>query len=63
MDFKTAVEHEDNDKPVMYQGRQYYVVGYNELLGNVTIREISNSPMFTVPQDVRPEEIDDEEQD
>lgn len=63
MDFKTAVEHEDNNKPVMYQGHRYYVVGHNELLGNVTIREISNSPMFTVPQDVRPEEIDNEEQD
>lgn len=49
--------------PVKYQGRQYYVVGYNEPLGNVTIREASNSPLFTVPQDVRPEEIDDEEQD
>ena len=64
MDFKTAVEHEDNNQPVMYQGRQYYVVGHNELLGNVTIREVSNSPLFTVPQDVKPEDIDGyEEQD
>lgn len=64
MDFKTAVEHEDNNKPIMYQNHQYYVVGHNELLGNVTIREASNSPMFTVPHDVRPEDInDDEEQD
>lgn len=47
MDFKTAVEHEDNSKPVMYQGHQYYVVGHNELLGTVTIREASSNPMFT----------------
>ena len=44
MDFKTAIKHEDNDEPVLYQGNQYYVVGHNELLGTVTIREISNSP-------------------
>lgn len=25
MDFKTAIEHEDNNKPIMYQGHQYYV--------------------------------------
>ena len=55
MDFKTAVEHENNNKPVMCQGHQYYVVGHNELLGNVTIREVSNSPLFTVPQDVKSE--------
>lgn len=57
MDFKTAIKHEDNDEPVLYQGNQYYVVGHNELLGTVTIREISNSPLFTVPQDVKPEEL------
>lgn len=28
MDFKTAVEYEDNNKPVMYQGHRYYVVGH-----------------------------------
>lgn len=60
MDFKTAVEHEDNNKPVMYQGHQYYVVGHNELLGTVTIREASSNPMFTVPQDVKTEDIDDD---
>ena len=60
MDFKTAVEHEDNNKSVMYQGHQYYVVGHNELLGNVTIREASSNPMFTVPQDVKTEDIDDD---
>ena len=59
MDFKTAVEHEDNNKPAVYQGHQYYVVGHNELLGNVTIWEASSTPMFTVPQDVKPEDIDD----
>lgn len=59
MDFKTAVEHEDNNKPVMHQGHQYYVVGHNELLGTVTIREANSNPMFTVPQDVKPEDIDD----
>lgn len=57
MDFKTAIKHEDNDEPVSYQGNQHYVVGHNELLGTVTIREISNSPLFTVPQDVKPEEL------
>lgn len=57
MDFKTAIKHEDNDEPVSCQGNQYYVVGHNELLGTVTIREISNSPLFTVPQDVKPEEL------
>lgn len=57
MDFKTAIKHEDNDEPVLYQGNQYYVVGHNELLGTVTIREISNSPLFTVPRDVKPEEL------
>ena len=45
MDFKAAVEHEDNNKPVMYQGHQYYVVGHNELLETVTIREASSNPM------------------
>lgn len=59
MDFKIAVEHEDNNKPIMYQGHQYYVVGHNELLGSVTIREASSNPMFTVPQDVKPEDIDE----
>ncbi|MDO5304029.1 MAG: hypothetical protein Q4E87_00460 [bacterium] len=43
----------------MYQGHQYYVVGHNELLGTVTIREASSNPMFTVPQDMKPEDIDD----
>ena len=60
MDFKTAIEHENDNKPVMYQGHQYYVVGHNELLENVTIREASSNPMFTVPQDVKPEDIDDD---
>lgn len=60
MDFKTAVEHEDNNKPVMYQGHQYYVVRHNELLGTVTIREASSNPMFTVPQDVKPGDVDDD---
>lgn len=57
MDFKAAIKHEDNDEPVSYQSNQYYVVGHNELLGTVTIREISNSPLFTVPQDVKPEKL------
>lgn len=57
MDFKAAIKHEDNEESVSYQGNHYYVVGHNELLGTVTIREISNSPLFTVPQDVKPEEL------
>lgn len=57
MDFKTAVNYENNGLLVTYQGRMYFVIGHNELLGMVTIREISNSPLFTVPQDVKPEEL------
>lgn len=57
MDFKTAIKHENNDEPVLCQGSKYYVVGHNGLLGTVTIRKISNSPLFTIPKDVKPEEL------
>lgn len=57
MDFKTAVQHENNNEPVTYQDHKYYVIGHNDLLKTVTVRELSDSPMFTVPVDVKPEEL------
>lgn len=57
MDFQATVKHEDNNKPVTYQGSQYYVIGHNDLLKTVTIRGLSSNPMFTVPQDVKPGEL------
>lgn len=57
MDFKAAVQHENDMKPVTHDERKYYVIGHNELLKNVTIREISSNPMFTVPIDVDPAEL------
>ena len=59
MAYEEAIEAERTGALVTYQGHQYYVVGHNELLGTVTIREASSNPMFTVPQNVKPEDIDD----
>ncbi len=57
MDFKTAVNYENYGLPVTYQGRMYFVIGHNELLGTVTIRENSTAPMFTIPKEIKPEEL------
>ena len=52
MTFEKALKHEENNVPVFYNGRKYYVIGHNELTEQFTIRELSGNPYFTVPADV-----------
>ena len=58
MTYEEAVFHEDMNTPVTCNGAKYYVIGHNDLNQTVTIRELSGNPMFTVPVDVKPEELE-----
>ncbi|UFK64848.1 hypothetical protein [Limosilactobacillus reuteri] len=57
MTFEEALKHEENNVPVFYSDRKYYVIGHNELTEQFTIRELSGNPLFTVPVDVQAEEL------
>lgn len=57
MTFEEALQHEDKGKLVAYENGKYYVIGHNKLTQTVTIREASSNPSFTVPIDVKPEEL------
>ncbi|MBB1099896.1 hypothetical protein H5R88_07235 [Limosilactobacillus sp. WF-MT5-A] len=57
MTFEEALKHEENNVPVIYNGRKYYVIGHNELTEQFTIRELNGNPYFTVPVDAQPEEL------
>ena len=53
----SRLKHEENNVPVFYNDRKYYVIGHNELTGQFTIRELSGNPLFTVPVDAQAEEL------
>ena len=38
MTFEEALKHEENNEPVIYNNRKYYVVGYNKSADMFTIR-------------------------
>lgn len=57
MTFEEALKHEENNEPVIYNNRKYYVVGHNALNQTLTIRKLSSNPFFTVPVEVKPEEL------
>ncbi|KRL92340.1 hypothetical protein [Limosilactobacillus ingluviei] len=57
MTFEEAVKHENNNKTVNYNNSKYYVIGHNKLTQTVTIRELSGNLLFTVPVDVKAEEL------
>lgn len=57
MTFEEALKHEENNEPVIYNNRKYYVVGYNKSADMFTIREVSGDPLFTVPIDAKVEEL------
>lgn len=57
MIFEEALKREENNEPVVYNNRKYYVVGHNALNQTLTIRELSGNPFFTVPVEAKPEEL------
>ncbi|EDX42702.1 hypothetical protein [Limosilactobacillus reuteri] len=57
MTFEEALKHEENNEPVIYNNRKYYVVGYNKSADMFTIREASGDQLFTVPIDAKVEEL------